>query len=204
MTEIVQGSPEWFAARLGRVTASRIGDVLAKTKTGWGSSRYSYMGELIAERMTGRPNESFTTTAMQWGKDNEDRARSAYEFRHDKSVKQVGFVDHPRLVGFAGASPDGLVDDGLIEIKCPSTITHLETITSGKIPTRYQLQMQWQLECYDGERNWCDFISFDPRLPENLQLFVTRYHKGDLLEPEITKFIDEMKQKVQILENYRG
>lgn len=199
---MIQGSQEWFQARLGRVTASRIADVLAKTKTGWGASRYSYMGELIAERLTGRPNESFTSAAMQWGKDNEDRARQAYVFRYDRQVEETGFVEHPRLEGLAGASPDGLVEDGLIEIKCPSTITHLDTISSGNVPTRYQLQMQWQMECTG--RKWCDFISFDPRLPENLQLFVKRVNIGEPLEPEIRKFCDEMRMKLLVLESYRG
>lgn len=199
---MIQGSREWFQARLGRVTASRVADVLAKTKTGWGASRYSYMGELIAEKLTGRPNESFTTAAMQWGKDNEDRARQAYVFRYDKQVEETGFVEHPRLEGLAGASPDGLVEDGLIEIKCPSTITHLDTISSGNVPTRYQLQMQWQMECTG--RKWCDFISFDPRLPENLQLFVKRVQIGEPLEPEIRKFCDEMRMKLLVLESYRG
>ena len=187
---------------MGKVTASRIADVLAKTKTGWGASRYSYMGELIAERLTGRPNESFTTSAMQWGKDNEDRARQAYVFRYDRQVEETGFVEHPRLEDLAGASPDGLVEDGLIEIKCPSTITHLDTISSGKVPTRYQFQMQWQMECTG--RKWCDFISFDPRLPENLQLFVKRVEIGELIEPEIRKFCDEMRMKLLVLESYRG
>ena len=198
-----QGSPEWFAARLGRVTASKVADLLSKTKTGWGASRYSYMGELIAERLTGRPNESFTTTAMQWGKDNEAKARAAYEFKYDKQITQVGFIEHPRLQGWAGASPDGVEDDEtLIEIKCPSTITHLDTITSGKIPPRYQLQMQWQLEC--TEKRVCRFISFDPRLPENLQLFVKDYEIGELIEPEIRRFRDEMRMKLLVLESYRG
>jgi putative phage-type endonuclease len=199
---MIQGSDEWFAARLGRVTASRIGDVLAKTKTGWGASRYSYMGELIAEKLTGRPNESFTTSAMQWGKDNEVKARAAYEFKYDKVVCEIGFIEHPRFEGLAGASPDGLIDDGLIEIKCPSTITHLDTISSGNIPTRYKFQMQWQMECTG--RKWCDFISFDPRLPENLQLFVKRVEIGELLEPEIRRFTDEMRMKLLVLESYRG
>ena len=199
---MIQGSQEWLQARLGKVTASRIADVLAKTKTGWGASRHSYMGELIAERLTGRPNESFTTSAMQWGKDNEDRARQAYVFRYDRQVEETGFVEHPRLEDLAGASPDGLVEDGLIEIKCPSTITHLDTISSGKVPTRYQFQMQWQMECTG--RKWCDFISFDPRLPENLQLFVKRVEIGELIEPEIRKFCDEMRMKLLVLESYRG
>jgi len=199
---MIQGSDEWFQARLGKVTASRIGDVLAKTKTGWGASRYSYMGELIAERLTGRPNESFTTAAMQWGKDNEAKARAAYIFKYDREVTEVGMIEHPRMEGLAGASPDGLVEDGLIEIKCPSTITHLDTISSGNVPTRYMLQMQWQMEC--TQREWCDFVSFDPRLPENLQLFVKRVKIGELLEPEVRRFTDEMRMKLLVLESYRG
>ena len=199
---MIQGSQEWLDARLGKVTASRIGDLLSKTKTGWGASRYSYMGELIAERLTGRQNETFMNAAMQWGKDNEAKARAAYEFKFDKLVTEVGMVEHPRLLGWAGASPDGLVDDGLIEIKCPSTITHLDTISSGNVPSRYMLQMQWQMECTD--KKWCDFVSFDPRLPENLKLFVKRIEKGADLEPEIRTFIDEMRMKLLVLENYRG
>lgn len=203
MTEIIQGSPEWFAARLGRVTASRIGDVLAKTKTGWGASRYNYLAELVCERLTGRPNETFTTTAMQWGVDNEDRARNAYIFKYGRDVQQVGFIEHPRLEGFAGASPDGLVDhDGLIEIKCMNTINHLEVLTTQRIPLRHQLQMQWQLECTG--RKWADYCCFDPRLPEHLQLAVIRYDIGESIEPEIRVFIDELKQRIEFLENYRG
>ena len=197
-----QGSSEWFAARLAKVTASRIGDVLSKTKTGWGASRYSYMGELIAEKLTGRLNETFTTSAMQWGRDTEAKARAAYEFKYDKQITQVGFIEHPRLQGWAGASPDGLVEDGLIEIKCPSTITHLDTISSGNVPTRYMLQMQWQMEC--TQREWCDFVSWDPRLPENLQMFCKRVKIGELLEPEIRRFTDEMRMKLLVLESYRG
>jgi putative phage-type endonuclease len=199
---MIQGSQEWLDARLGKVTASRIGDLLSKTKSGWGASRYSYMGELIAERLTGRQNENFINAAMQWGKDNESKARAAYEFKFDKLVTEVGMIEHPRLLGWAGSSPDGLVEDGLIEIKCPSTITHLDTISSGNVPTRYMLQMQWQMEC--TQREWCDFVSFDPRLPENLQLFVKRVKIGELLEPEIRTFIDEMRMKLLVLENYRG
>ena len=199
---MIQGSDEWLLARCGKITASRIGDVLSKTKSGWGASRYSYMGELIAERLTGRPNETFVNTAMQWGKDNEDRARNAYCFKFDKEVTQVGFIEHMRFEGLAGASPDGLVDDGLIEIKCPNTVTHLDILTSGNVPTRYELQMQWQMECTD--RKWCDFISFDPRLPENLQLFVKRVKREVDIEPEIRKFCDEMRMRLLVLESYRG
>lgn len=201
---MIQGSQEWFQARLGKVTASRIADVLAKTKTGWGASRYSYMGELIAERLTGRPNEPFTTSAMEWGRANEAKARAAYEFKYDCQVTEVGFIEHPRLEGLAGASPDGVIDDEtLLEIKCPSTYVHLDTLTSGKIPPRYQLQMQWQLECVQGKRR-CKYVSFDPRLPENLQLFVATYEIGEQLEPEIRKFCDEMRMKLLVLESYRG
>jgi putative phage-type endonuclease len=165
-----QQTNEWFTARLGKVTASRVADVIAKTKTGYSASRDNYMAQLICERLTGQKGESFTNPAMQHGVDTEPLARSAYENARSLLVKEVGFINHPRIE-MSGASPDGLVaDDGLVEIKCPNTATHIDTLLSGKVPTKYITQMQWQMLCC--QRKWCDFVSFDNRLPEHLQLFV--------------------------------
>jgi len=196
-----QRSPEWFAARLGKVTASRVADVIAKTKTGYSASRDNYMAQLVCERMTGVQGESFTNAAMQWGTDQEPLARAAYEAAQDVLVDETGFVIHPRIQE-AGASPDGLVGMfGLIEIKCPNTATHIETILSDKVPGKYITQMQWQMAC--TERDWCDFVSFDSRMPEGLQLFIKRV-KFDpiyvkMLEYEIQEFLDELETKIKNL-----
>lgn len=147
MDQIIQGSPDWFAVRLGKVTASRVADVIAKTKTGPSASRANYMAELIAERLTGTTGERFQNAAMQWGSDQEDAARQSYAFEHDRDVETVGFVPHP-TIAMTGASPDGLVGlDGLVEIKCPNTATHIETLIGGTIPGKYQTQMLWQMAC---------------------------------------------------------
>jgi len=170
--EIIQRSDEWFAARCGKVTASRIADVVAKTKSGWGASRKNYAAQLLAERLTGSVAESYSNAAMQWGNDQEPQARRAYEFWRNAQVVEVGFVDHPTIAK-CGASPDGLVgEDGLVEIKCPNTATHLDTLLGASIERKYLLQMQWQMECTG--RRWCDFVSFDPRLPENYRLHIER------------------------------
>lgn len=198
MPEIIQGSPEWFALRCGKVTASRVADVVARTKTGYGASRSTYMGQLIAERLTGEVAPSFTNAAMQWGSDTEPQARAAYEFYRDADVVEVGFVPHP-TIGESGASPDGLVgDDGLIEIKCPETKTHIETLLGQEVPGKYIIQIQWQLACTG--RQWCDFVSFDPRLPESMRLFVKRVERDDAqiadLEREVIAFLTELREKV--------
>lgn len=196
-----QGSAEWFAARLGKVTASRVADVVAKTKSGPSASRKNYAAELILERLTGQATETFTSAAMQWGIDTEPQARAGYEFLTDSTVETVGFIDHP-LIDMSGASPDGLVgNDGLIEIKCPIPATHLDTLRSGKVPERYITQMQWQMACTG--RAWCDFVSFDPRFPENLQMFRERIERDAdriaELEREVTIFLSEIAEAVRQL-----
>lgn len=201
MGEIIQLSPEWFAARLGRVTASRVADVVARTKTGYGASRANYMAQLIAERLTGEAAESFQSPAMKWGNDIEPDARAAYEFRHDVDVTLVGFVQHP-AISDSGASPDGLIrEDGLIEIKCPNTATHIETLIGGAVPGKYVTQMNWQMACTG--RKWCDFVSFDPRLPADLGLFVQRVQRDDGLigdlETEVGFFLTELEGKLSAL-----
>ena len=196
-----QRSTEWFTARLGKVTASRVADVIAKTKTGYSTSRDNYMAQLVCERMTGTQGESYNNAALQWGTDQEPLARAAYEAAKNVLVDEIGFVIHPTIVN-AGASPDGLVgDDGLIEIKCPNTATHIETVLSGKVPSKYIPQMQWQMACTG--RKWCDFVSFDPRMPEGLQLFIQRedFHAEYVktLETEITWFLSAIEIKIEKL-----
>jgi putative phage-type endonuclease len=196
-----QGSEEWFTIRIGKVTASRVADVIAKTKTGYSASRDNYMAQLVCERLTGQKGESFTNAAMQHGTDTEPLARAAYEALKDVLVDEVGFVPHP-TIEMAGASPDGLVgDDGLIEIKCPNTATHIETLLSQSVPGKYNTQMQFQMACTG--RKWCDFVSFDNRLPEELQLFVKRVPRDEvfirLIEAEIVQFLAELDDKINKL-----
>lgn len=204
--EIIQGSAEWHAIRCGKVTASRVADVVAKTKTGWGASRTNYMAELIAERLTSEPAERFTNAAMQWGTDQEPNARAAYEFFRDASVVEVGFIEHP-VIGQAGASPDGLVGDGgLVEIKCPNTATHLDTLLSQTVPAKYVSQMLWQMACTG--RKWCDFVSYDPRLPETMSMFVKRVERDEKriaeLEADVTAFLAEIDAKISQLNGLYG
>ena len=198
-----QGTDEWFAARIGKVTASRVADVIAKTKTGFSTSRDNYMAQLVCERLTGQKGESFTNAAMQWGTETEPLARLSYEVAQNVLVDEVGFVPHPSII-MAGASPDGLVgDDGLLEIKCPNTATHIETLLSQTVPGKYNTQMQFQMACTN--RSWCDFVSFDNRLPSELQLFVKRVPRDNmyirLMEEEIVKFLNELDIKIaQLME----
>jgi putative phage-type endonuclease len=199
-----QRTPEWFAKRLGLVTASRIADVMAKTKTGVSASRSGYMAQLITERLTGAPTEGYQSAAMEWGTEQEPHARAAYEAREGVLVDEVDFVRHPILE--AGASPDGLVgEDGCIEIKCPNTSTMLEYIEDRSVPRKYLLQMQWQLACTG--RNWCDFVAFDPRLPEHLRLLVIRVPRDEQVIAEIAaevgRFLVELRDRVEHLRELR-
>lgn len=196
-----QRTAEWFAARIGKVTASRIADVCARTKTGWGAGRKNYLAELVVERLTGQRTEGFTNAAMQWGTDTEPEARISYEFYRDATVVETGFVPHPSIAD-TGASPDGLIgSDGLVEIKCPNTATHLETLLGGTMPEKYFLQVQWQMACTG--RQWCDFASYDPRLPESMRLFVDRVERQDTaiaaIEKDVTEFLAELRRTVDHL-----
>jgi putative phage-type endonuclease len=196
-----QGSDEWKAIRLGKVTASRVADVVAKTKTGWSASRANYRAQLVAERLTGNLADSYTNQAMEWGVLTESEARSAYSFYTGADVEQIAFAPHP-TIAMSGASPDGLVgSDGLVEIKCPNTATHIETLLGGSVPGKYVLQMQWQMECTG--RAWCDFVSFDPRMPEDMRLFVKRLKRDKdaiaELHTEIVTFLGEVESTVKKL-----
>jgi len=199
---IEQRTTEWFAQRCGHLTASRIADMMARTQKGWGASRANYAAQLIAERLTGVAESGFTSAAMQHGIDTEAAARAAYGFMQDVEVIEAPFVLHPRLA-WSGASPDGFVgDDGLIEIKCPNTATHITTLRGGEIPDKYIKQMQWQMAC--TERDWCDFVSFDPRMPVEMQLHIQRVDRDNDLIAEIESaaigFLDEIAATVAELE----
>lgn len=201
-----QRTTEWHTARLGKVTASRVADVIAKTKTGYGASRANLMADLIVERLTGQPASTFSNAHMEWGTEQEPHARAAYSARTGELVEEVGFVDHPSVAN-SGASPDGLVgDEGLVEFKCPATSTHLDTLLAGEVPSKYIAQMQWQMACTG--RKWCDFCSYDPRLPEHLRMFVKRVPRDDeyikTLETEVTKFLAELDEKLKQLEKVNG
>lgn len=197
-----QGTQEWFMARLGKVTASRVADIIAKTKSGYSTSRQNYLAQLVVERLTQKPTETYSNAAMQWGTDTEPLARAAYEIKHDLMVSEIGFVPHP-VIEMAGASPDGLVgDDGLIEIKCPNTATHIETLLNDTIKSEYKTQMQWQMACTG--RLWTDFVSFDPRMPEKHQMKIIRVNRDDktiqMLEDEVSKFLLEVTKTIERLE----
>ena len=198
-----QRTPEWFAERLGKITASRIADVVGKTKSGsYGAARKNYMAELLCQRLTGQQEEKFTSAAMQHGTDTEPAARAMYMLETGTDVTETGFIPHP-TIAMSGASPDGLVgEDGLIEIKCPNTATHLEFLQSRKPKHEYLLQMQWQMACTG--RQWCDFVSYDDRLPEKLAYRCIRIPRDDKLiaelEEEAVKFLTELDKTAHQLE----
>ena len=194
-----QRTTEWHQARLGKVTASRVSEVIAKGK---GATRESYMADLIVERLTGQRGGGFSTAHMEWGTEQEPHARAAYSARTGELAEEVGFIQHPRLE-HAGASPDGLVnDEGLVEFKCPATSTHLDTLLAGEVPTKYIPQIQFQMACTG--RKWCDFVSYDPRLPEHLRMFVKRVERDDkyitTLEGEVKTFLAELNEKLEKLQ----
>lgn len=200
---LIQGSPEWFAIRCGKVTASRMGDLMATTKSGYGAGRGNYMAELIAERLTGKPAERFQNEAMKWGVEKEAEANAAYVFFKDVQIESVGFIVHPTIAD-SGASPDGYVAaDGMVEIKCPLTATHIETLLSSTIASKYIFQMQWQMACTG--RQWCDFVSFDPRMPPSMQLFCKRIERDakqiETLEREVRLFQKELSEKLYALQS---
>ncbi len=201
--ELVQGSQDWLQARVGKVTASRVSDVVAKTKSGWGPSRENYMAELLVERRSGRAYEQYVNAAMQWGSDTESLAVESYCLRDILlDVQEVGFVQHPSIP-MAGASPDRLVgDDGLLEVKCPNSATHLRTIEGAAIDGKYLIQMQFQMACTG--RQWCDFASFDPREPD-LPLCVRRVTRNHTqiveLERNVREFLAELDERLANLKH---
>jgi len=198
---IAQGTPEWFAQRLGHVTASMMSYVLAVGKGGEALTRKNYRLQLVAERMSGVVAESFSSSAMEWGTATEPLARMQYEAHAGVLVDLAPFCTHP-TIKWLGASPDGFVHDGLLEIKCPNTQTHLGYRLENQCPPRYVAQVQCQL--WVTGRDWADFVSFDPRLPERLQLFVFRVQRDDRLikdmEAETIKFLSEVQETINKLE----
>lgn len=207
MTEIEQRTDDWYAARLGKVTASALHKVLSKTKTGYGADRGNYMTQLVLERVTNSKADGYSSAAMQWGIDQEPFARAAYEATRGVMVDEVGFIPHPTIKD-AGASPDGLVgDDGMVEIKCPESKTALECwLSENPVEAKYFAQMQWQMRCAD--RSWCDYVVFDPRMPAKAQLFIKRVERDDAwlekAEAEVIKFLAEVDAKVAALKQIIG
>lgn len=205
--DVEQRSADWFAARCGSLGASQIADALSKTKDGKpGSTSTSLRAKLVVERLTGIQEDGFKNSAMQWGIDTEDAARLAYEARTGDFVIETGLHKHPFIQG-THASPDGLLGDlGLIEIKCPNSGTHIETIKTAKIATKYIYQMQWQMRC--ANREWCDFVSYDPRMPEGLRLWVKRVDRDDAkiaeLEEGVSAFLASVDADVSILKEMVG
>lgn len=195
----IQGSDEWFAERCGYATASRFKDVLAKIKTGEAADRKNYRAQLVCERLTGKPASSYSNAAMEWGTQTEPLARMAYEAFTGFLVVEVGFRKHETLM--AGASPDGEIEEhGLLEIKCPNTATHIECLLNG-LPAGHMPQIQGQL--WITGRQWADFVSFDPRLPEKLQMHVQRVPRDDIyikqLEQQVIGFLQEVETTVKRL-----
>ena len=202
--EIVQGTDAWKMLRLGKVTASRVKDIVATTKSGYSTSRDKYMTQLLLERLTNSVAESYSNDAMTWGVENEKYARAAYEQKMGVLVDEIAFVNHPTIEQ-SGASPDGIVGEGLVEIKCPMSHTHLESILGG-IDNQYAVQVQWQMVCTGAK--WTDLCSFDPRFPAELQLVIKRFERDDAfiatLEKEVIKFLAELDDKVNKLNQLRG
>ena len=203
---IEQRTEEWFQQRLGKVTASRISDVIAKTKTGVSTSRQNYLVQLVSERLTGKKGDSFVNQAMLDGIERESAARELYMRTRGVSVTEVGFFDHP-IIKNSGASPDGAVNAeedgkyaGLIEIKCPIETTHTNTLMSKSVPSKYKPQIQWQMASVSPNVKWVDFISFNPNFPDTMQLFVARVDRDNdyiaELEAEVVKFLDEVEQTI--------
>lgn len=199
---LVQGSDEWKAARLGHVSASCIADVMAKGKSGEAATRAKYKLKLIAERMTGMSQDSYSNSAMEWGVEQEPYARMAYEVSHETFVDKTGFWKHP-TIPWVGVSPDGLVGtNGLVEIKCPNSATHVDYLRANKVPAEYYKQIQCQL--WVTGREWCDFISFDPRIRnERNRLLIVRAERDEPLiaemEVEVLKFLAEIQEVLDTL-----
>jgi len=199
---IEQGTPEWHELRRGKVTASRVADIMAKTKTGTSTSRANYLIELALQRVTGTIEESFSNTAMQWGTDNEPYARMAYEASSNVFVEQIPFIDHPDIPWF-GCSPDGLIgNDGLVEIKCPyQSAVHWVNVKTNEVPAKYVHQVHTQILV--TQREWCDFVSFDPRMPERSKLLIKRVYRDEKLAAEIEasvkQFLEEVEKEVELM-----
>ena len=200
---MLQRSREWIAARAGSLGASSLWEAVSRTRSGFSASRANLLARLAVERLTGIPCESYTSGPMQHGIDTEPEARNAYAFYRSTEVEEVGLVPHPSIQG-SHASPDGLVGkDGLVEIKCPNSATHLDFLLTGEIPEKYVIQMLWQMACTG--RKWCDYVSFDPRFPEEMRMRVKRIEADPerikQLEKDVVIFLEELESKILMLRN---
>lgn len=201
-----QQTEEWFEARLGKATASRFKDVLSKLKSGGeAATRANYRAQLVVERLTGVRADSYSNSAMQWGIDNEALAVTEYELLTGNVTEECGFIKHKTLE--AGASPDRLVgEDGILEVKCPNTATHIAYLKAGKVPMEYIAQVMGQL--WITGRKWCDFISYDPRMPANASILIVRVYRDesyiDDLEAQVEAFLDEVEAEVEFVEEYEA
>lgn len=197
-----QGSEKWKQARCGRVTASRVHDIVAITRSGgFTASRKNYLSALVWERLTGKPKATYQSAAMAYGTECEPEARFAYALKQGVEIEEVGFIEHPSGV-MAGCSPDGLVGkDGLCEIKCPQDSAHLDRWLGAKIDPAYMDQMMFQMACTG--RQWCDFVSYHRDAPEEMQLHIARVPRDDKriaeLEQEVAQFLDELDATVDLL-----
>ena len=198
--EIEQGTDAWLELRKGKVTASRVADVMAKTKTGVSASRANYMIELALQRVTGVIEPSYKNDAMAYGTANEQTARTAFEVAHNVFVDQVAFVDHPTIKDF-GCSPDGVIGDSLLELKCPyQSAVHWSYFKDG-CPSKYYTQIQAQMSCTGAKSVW--FVSFDPRMPTRSQLYIEEVLREEefikKLEDEVKQFLNEVEIESQLM-----
>jgi putative phage-type endonuclease len=196
-SELIQRSPEWFAARCGSLGASSLHEVIARTKSGYSASRANRLAALVVERLTGKPTETYQNAAMLQGIEMEPEARAAYAFYSDADVQEVGLIRHP-TIAWSHASPDGLIGaDGMVELKAPQPAAHLAVLMDGKIPEKYVTQCHWQLACCP-ERKWNDFASYNASFPEHLRLWVRRIERDDAriaeLEKEVRVFLAELEE----------
>lgn len=208
--DVIQGSPEWLEARKGMLTSCRIAAACSFNKSGKESEKRAKMKlEILYELITGRAMEHYVSPAMEFGIENEGRARAEYEYIKKVNVEEAGFVLHPSL-DRCGASPDGVINgEGLLEIKVPNTLTHLEYLRDGIVPSEYMPQITWQLACAGPEAKYCDFVSFDPRLPDELQMFVVRVDRDEKKiaeqENQAVIFLEEVVQEFErIKRNAKG
>lgn len=204
--KVEQLSPDWLMARVGSLGASRVHDAVAKTRNGWAASRAKLVADLVCERLTGNPSANFVSPAMDWGIEKEAEAKRAYAFIADCDVKSVGMFRHHRL-NWTHASPDGVIaEDGLVEIKCPTTPTHLAYLLGTPVDEKYVKQMQWQMACTGA--SWCDFVSFDPRFPVDFAIKHQRVERDDKaiaeLEEQIEEFLSEVDEKIKQLQSTTG
>ena len=206
LSQLIQGSEEWLRARCGSLGASQIHLALAKIKSGWGASRENVMADLICERLTGEPTQTYESEDMRVGKEREPLAREAYCWAKGVDVELVGIVPHPQIKG-THASPDALVPpDGLLEVKCPKRSTHLATLCGAPPEGRYLLQGCWQMAC-TGQQ-WVNIASFNPEFPPEMQLYVHRMVRDNAAiskaEEQVEEFLAELNRTLtDLLDRYQ-